>query len=473
MIRVGDLLGFIAVAMVPGTMLAQDATLTTVIQVESGEHTEAWALTIEADGQSVQQRGREAIAKLFRFYDLDSDGRLRKGEATTIASPAGLRQLPLGRLLPTTIMRPTDVDRNADGQVTPEEFQKFYEGLTQTGLWLACDTTPRNAEMNAALLDALQVKAGDQVDRRQFQRSMSRLVELDSNADQLISPGEILTGHVYPGITPTRMISGNVSSVHSFNSLSITRRDAAAADHHWSIDLSGTGAKLRDLTKTVQDDDPVAFRSHSAIASVRLHVAEGNDRRAREAMSDLASQFASGAGGDLQIALSEVAGMQNQVDLEKLIPLADANADEVLTADEFAKWQEVVEAYIRSVVVVTILDFEQNLFTALDTNFDGSLSLQEREDAWQTLSASDVISQERWTPERLPRQLRLVVSQGPCRQLLDQGSSQGPPWFLAMDRNRDGQISRDEFPASSEKFADMDQDGDGFLSLTDIAAAQQ
>ncbi|PQO33277.1 hypothetical protein C5Y96_10515 [Blastopirellula marina] len=464
-------MGLTLVTMLSGIVAAQEPADSTVFEVHTGDHAEVWALTIQADGKPVAQRGSAAISALFDFYDLNRDQRLDEKETETVASPAGLRQLPLGRLLPTMVKLPAGIDQDEDGQVSLEEFQVFYEAFTQAGLWLTCDVTPRNAEMNAALLRALAIEPGDKVDQPQIAQSMTRLGKLDTNSDELISPGEILTGHVYPGITPTRLISGSSSAMHSLGMFKTWTGTPMKCDHHWSIDLSADGVKLLDAgNKRDGRDVPQAdaLTSFSTTASARLHVAAADSSRAESALADLVQQFAGSAGDDNQLKLSEVAGMQNQVDLENLIPLADRNRDGVLTADEFAQWQEVARAYIRSVVVVTILDFEQNLFTALDENFDGSLSAQELNNAWNVLQSADVIQDDRLLPDRLPRQLRVVISQGPCQQLLDQGATEGPPWFQAMDRNRDGRISRDEFPASTEKFVSMDKDGDGFLSLEDV-----
>lgn len=442
-------------AITTATAGAQKADAPMVVEIAKGDQAEAWALTIQAHGQPVGKLGAEAIAALFRFYDHNSDEQLDATEAIEIASPAGLRQLPLGRLLPTMVKRPAEMDRDQDGVVRLDEFQAFYAASTGKGVWLTCDVTPRNREMNAALLCAMEIEPGDQIDELQFQQVMSRLAKLDTNADQLISPGEILTGHVYPGISPTRMVSGDNTSPYSFGDLSISRQNASSSGHPWAIDL---------------DQVDLVLTSHSENVSARLHIAEADTSRAETALVDLASQFASSVGGGNQLKLSEVAGMQNQVDLQQLIPLADRNRDDMLTAEEFAQWQAVVRAYLRSVVVVTLLDFEQNLFTALDENFDGSLSTQELSTAWQTLKAASVIHDGQLQPQRLPYQLRIIISQGPCQQLLDQRKTQGPPWFQAMDRNGDGQISRDEFPASSEKFTSIDQDGDGILSLQDVLA---
>jgi hypothetical protein len=44
-------------------------------------------------------------------------------------------------------------------------------------------------------------------------------------------------------------------------------------------------------------------------------------------------------------------------------------------------------------------------------------------------------------------------------------SEESPGWFIAMDANRDGEISRREFLGGRAKFESLDIDSNGFLEL--------
>ena len=46
-----------------------------------------------------------------------------------------------------------------------------------------------------------------------------------------------------------------------------------------------------------------------------------------------------------------------------------------------------------------------------------------------------------------------------------------PAWFTGMDYNGDGDISRREFLGTQSQFEELDQDGDGFLIVGEIAPA--
>jgi hypothetical protein len=46
----------------------------------------------------------------------------------------------------------------------------------------------------------------------------------------------------------------------------------------------------------------------------------------------------------------------------------------------------------------------------------------------------------------------------------------GPEWFVRMDRNKDNDLTRDEFPGTDEQFAAIDGDGDELISADEALA---
>jgi hypothetical protein len=44
-------------------------------------------------------------------------------------------------------------------------------------------------------------------------------------------------------------------------------------------------------------------------------------------------------------------------------------------------------------------------------------------------------------------------------------TGKGPAWFQKMDRNKDGDVSRREWLGTPEEFKEIDEDGDGLISV--------
>ena len=49
----------------------------------------------------------------------------------------------------------------------------------------------------------------------------------------------------------------------------------------------------------------------------------------------------------------------------------------------------------------------------------------------------------------------------------------GPDWFVRMDRNKDNDLSRKEFPGTDEQFVTLDADGDQLVSADEALKASQ
>ena len=43
----------------------------------------------------------------------------------------------------------------------------------------------------------------------------------------------------------------------------------------------------------------------------------------------------------------------------------------------------------------------------------------------------------------------------------------GPEWFVRMDRNKDNDLARGEFPGTDEQFESLDTDGDGLVDASE------
>ena len=148
---------------------------------------------------------------------------------------------------------------------------------------------------------------------------------------------------------------------------------------------------------------------------------------------------------------------------------------------------ELQQQVARSCVSLAVSNMGQGLFELLDTNRDGMLSVRELRNAHKLLDRLPA-GRDRLARSDVPRHYRIGMALGPnagndplgrvttpiARQGMRVGARpaapRGPVWFLKMDRNRDGDVSRKEFLGTDEQFKAIDTDGDGLISLAEAQA---
>jgi Ca2+-binding EF-hand superfamily protein len=150
--------------------------------------------------------------------------------------------------------------------------------------------------------------------------------------------------------------------------------------------------------------------------------------------------------------------------LKVLLTFADRNGDGKLTRAEFDAWLTLMDELTRGQVLVTVLDHGKGLFECLDADSDGVLSVRELRTAPARLEKAGCIRDGVLDLHRLPRTIRVTVSQGHPKSALPIPKRAGPDWFLAMDRNGDGDVSRREWVGDPALFDKYDLDRDGLLS---------
>lgn len=124
------------------------------------------------------------------------------------------------------------------------------------------------------------------------------------------------------------------------------------------------------------------------------------------------------------------------------------------------------------------------IWNLIDSDGDGRLVEFERRDTKKRLSDLDVEQDGTISPMEWPTQYQLVICQGsnaaeqlgkitsPPTAKMDAKTASVPDWFTGMDTNRDGSLSRDEFLGSTDQFNTYDQDHDGLVTASEIAASE-
>lgn len=119
---------------------------------------------------------------------------------------------------------------------------------------------------------------------------------------------------------------------------------------------------------------------------------------------------------------------------------------------------------------------------ALDRDQDGKLSPREIAGAPDILNDLDFDRDGQLDQLEAKPTLRFAVAWGPIvhhylqQRTTSSGKSNGtaaiPGWFVSMDRNGDGDLSRAEFPGGDRAFAELDQDGDRLISPAEASQSE-
>lgn len=118
------------------------------------------------------------------------------------------------------------------------------------------------------------------------------------------------------------------------------------------------------------------------------------------------------------------------------------------------------------------------LLPSLDPNDDGRLTLRELRGLSDKLKSFDRNQDGTLTLDEVRSPVRLCFGLGASvhRELLGIRSLHrpqaaptiiGPEWFVRMDRNKDNDLTRAEFPGTDEQFQDLDADHDELVSATE------
>ncbi|MDA1049798.1 MAG: hypothetical protein O3C40_04885 [Planctomycetota bacterium] len=152
----------------------------------------------------------------------------------------------------------------------------------------------------------------------------------------------------------------------------------------------------------------------------------------------------------------------------------DADGDGMVYAKEVGALLEQRQAVIRAQIRARAADQEDALFTALDTNGDARLTAREIYGAPDVLKHLDFNQDGQLQSHEIPGSMAVGFVRGDAQQdnaLLVMPAvprrsdvEDLPAWFVGMDANGDGDISPREFLGASDKFRQLDADGDGFVS---------
>ena len=134
------------------------------------------------------------------------------------------------------------------------------------------------------------------------------------------------------------------------------------------------------------------------------------------------------------------------------------------------------QAVLQTQIAVGAVADGYPLLRMLDTDNNFRLTARERLSLRNRLDGLDRNQDGHIDSAERPQAIRVAVTRGPrVHEYFRQPSAavhnsnlpitpDAPLWFLGMDRNKDGDVSRREFQGSTEIFLQLDKDGDGLIS---------
>ncbi|WP_020468898.1 hypothetical protein [Zavarzinella formosa] len=461
----------------------------------SGDRLSLLSIATELDRRPHADVWADAVAVIFADADVDGNGSLDATEAKRVLSVLRIRQLGWGYLWATpqaAEWRELDVSP-VDGKVTRQELAAYYHRHLADAPQIGVGQSPPASLLTDALLKQLDANRDGQVSEAEWKNAEAALRSLDQDDDEMIRPGELVARTLYPGSAGGMMLSpGNSKSRPKLLAdLPLARlpvvpgepvilpsrksKFAADANSDGMLDAEELAAlrkapgnvsiAMRLGTRKPGDTDPFPVGNESN--GLRLF--------AYDVTSGLIDEFAAGrktavekfaaadANGDGSLDAAEVKNA-GYAPLRDHFAFADRNGDQRLSKAEWEAYLALRAKLVEAQAAVTIFDHGRGLFETLDTDGDGALSVRELRQAWSRLTTLKCFRDGRLDAAKLPHTIRMAASRGRPASLLRVPPRVGPEWFLAMDRNRDGDVSRREFIGGEEEFRKLDADQDGLIS---------
>lgn len=164
----------------------------------------------------------------------------------------------------------------------------------------------------------------------------------------------------------------------------------------------------------------------------------------------------------------------------------DTDQDLQMTRQELFGYADREQAAVLSRLEMMVEQSGRTMFSLLDSNSDRRLTRREILQSGDRLKEYDLNADGAYSDAELGTEYVLTIGLGRSELGRTQGGAQmagmemlnagdailpgrgglnGPAWFQLMDRNQDGDVSRREFPGTTEQFSQLDLDQDGLMSV--------
>lgn len=478
-------------------------------------------VVMSLDEQPVTERWRQHLKRWFDFLNRDGDNFLSEDELLLAPVPVallhGMRQGNIVYATGLGIPGGNFTHRKA----AFAEFAAYYRNNGAGPVSIAAMRNPRDPNSNA-LLKVLDTNRDGKLARDELDAAPKSLAALDIDDDELIAKGELasqnfggfgsVTAVAMNPVRPTGSAEDFIVLAGPSNLQKILKRHDKDGDGVLSpeefpveaaqfarIDVNGDGKidaeELKMWAELPPDAEwnaawtPQGNRMNAAVNSKspdqRL-VAGGLDVQfaanpryksptspSRYLMQLFKVADAKNAGS---LTLDELAAPASQ-ELKLMFPLLDRDRNGRITEAEVQQFIDLQDSGLSCHVTLTFVDQGRELFRAIDADNDGRLSQRELRSAWKRLSVFDTTGSGKVGIDDIGKQCSIVADQNvnfatarptPFGMAAESRPANYPPgtpnWFIKMDINGDGEISRREFLGPTAEFRRLDADNDGGIS---------
>lgn len=461
-----------------------EASPLTDVVISSGDQSVRIRFWVTVDAEPITERFLNSqtawVERLFEQLDRDDKGRLDPDEASHAPPPQ--IELPKSVLAGETenvnvAFNFRALDGNHDGQATSDELLEFYRYFGDGPLRVQ---HPRAFEVNEQQLhDALRTRLDEDGDGLlsldEFSRA-TKLQALDRDGNEVLDASELI---------------GPVADVNVARAGAETRvyRIRTAAANESDADLNvfinypgGDSGALSEIAVQQANGQPNTFDADAGRLSWRLNgvsvefLANCGPLRVSDRTRRVLSLEFRGADADRDGIVRVTDRLPEY--LKQVFPLLDADGDDAVSTTELDSFMRQLlpleSGTLGSQVSLIFIAPRDGLFAVLDDNHDGRLGARELQSAAQRGEAVDLDGNGSLEPAELRSPIRITMQRGSPTPpyATDRHPDSGPAWFTRMDRNRDGDLSPNEFLPSRDLFSRIDADGDGLIGLSEALQAE-
>lgn len=429
------------------------------------------------------------FAALTKFFDFDGDDKLSSAEAARLPSVQALREVLSTGFIPSfgTLPEFAELDANSDKFVAASEVAAFYR---QAGLGtplVGAGHMSHTTALNATLLKLLDADENGQVSEAELKTAAATITKFDRNDDEMIGAGELVACLRYPGGAGSYLLkvaqpdSKAEALRKKFAATLVPADDDQTADFVVAIRTPANGTEENTKPPKITAVTPADVKLQAGSLTLTkpglqfvLRADAGKLPETAEGVySRLQRRFGDEDANDDAVLDAAEIEKTTGTEWRNLLATADRNGDAQLAEAELQEWLKLQQQLAAGQVLLTLLDGGQGLFELLDVNRDGALSAAELRAAHQRVTTVGALQDGNLSLAHLPTTILITASQGYPQSVLGAAERSGPAWFLAMDRNLDGEVSRREFSGPAAAFTKLDANSDEVISEPEAVAAKK